>query len=93
MLIISRERKSAGNVLRIEPTFWIAHNILGRVYTRQGRYDEAIGEFRKAIEFAGGANEPVTQLGYVLAKSGRREQAQATLEELKLSATKSYVPA
>ena len=29
----------------------------------------------------------------MLAKSGRREQAQATLEELKLSATKSYVPA
>ena len=71
----------------------IAHNILGRVYTRQGRYDEAIGEFRKAIEFAGGANEPVTQLGYVLAKSGRREQAKETLEELKVSATKNYVPA
>jgi TolB-like protein/DNA-binding winged helix-turn-helix (wHTH) protein/Flp pilus assembly protein TadD len=86
---ILRLRKS----LEIEPNFWIAHNILGRIYTRQERYDEAIGEFRKAIEFAGGANEPVTQLGYVLAKSGRREQAQATLEGLKLSATKSYVPA
>jgi len=29
----------------------------------------------------------------VLAKSGRREQAKATLEELKSAATKSYVPA
>ena len=86
---IVRLRKS----LEIEPTFWIAHNILGRVYTGQGRYDEAIDEFRKAIEFGRGANEPITQLGYALAKSGRREQAQATLEELKLSATNSYVPA
>ena len=86
---ILRLRKS----LEIEPDFWIAHNILGRVYARQGRYDEAIGEFRKAIEFAGGANEPVTQLGYALAKSGRREQAKETLKELKVSATKSYVPA
>ena len=86
---ILRLRKS----LEIEPTFWIAHNILGRVYTGQGRYDEAIDEFRKAIEFGGGAYEPITQLGYALAKSGRREEAKQTLEELKISATKSYVPA
>jgi len=79
--------------LEIEPKFWIAHNVLGRVYTEQGRYEEAIGEFRKAIEFAGGANEPIAQLGYALAKSGRREAAQETLEELKISATKNYVPA
>jgi len=86
---IARLRKS----LEIEPTFWIAHNVLGRVYTGQGRYDEAIDEFRKAIEFGRGANEPVTQLGYALAKSGRREEAKDTLEELKIAATKNYVPA
>jgi TolB-like protein/DNA-binding winged helix-turn-helix (wHTH) protein/Flp pilus assembly protein TadD len=86
---IVRLRKS----LEIEPTFWIAHVILGRVYTGQGRYDEAIDEYRKAIEFGGGAYEPITQLGYALAKSGRREEAKEILEELKISATKSYVPA
>lgn len=86
---IARLRKS----LELEPTFWIAHGILGRVYMGQGRYDEAIDEFRKAIEFGGGAYEPITQLGYALAKSGRREEAKKTLEELKISATKSYVPA
>jgi len=86
---IVRLRKS----LELDPTFWIAHGILGRVYTGQGRYDEAIDEFRKAIEFGGSANEPITQLAYALAKSGRREEAKATLEELKISATKSYVPA
>lgn len=37
--------------------------------------------------------EPVTQLGYALAKSGRREEAKATLEELKSSVTKGYFPA
>ncbi len=86
---ILRLRKS----LEIEPDFWIAHNILGRVYAGQGRYDEAIDEFRKAIAFAGGANEPVTQLGYVLAKSGRPDKARSILQELEVSATKSYVPA
>jgi len=87
--LIPRGRKS----LEIEPTFWITHVTLGRVYTGQGRYDEAINEFRTAIEFGGGAYEPITQLGYALAKSGRREEAKETLEELKISATKSYVPA
>ena len=45
------------------------------------------------IEVSGGSNEPITQLGYVLARSGQREQAKATIEELKLAATKGYVPA
>jgi Flp pilus assembly protein TadD len=35
----------------------------------------------------------MTQLGYALAKSGNREKAQATLEELKSLAAESYVPA
>ncbi|MDQ3042120.1 MAG: hypothetical protein M3R11_07035 [Acidobacteriota bacterium] len=47
----------------------------------------------KAKELSGGSTEPTTQLGYALAKSGNREQAQATLEELKSFAKNSYVPA
>jgi serine/threonine-protein kinase len=79
--------------LEIEPNFWIAHNGLGRVYIRQGHYTEAIAVLTKARELSGGSTEPITQLGYALAKSGNRERAQVTLEELKSIAAENFVPA
>jgi Flp pilus assembly protein TadD len=79
--------------LEIEPNFWIAHNGLARIYIRQKRFAEAVAALNKAIELSGGSTEPMTQLGYALAKSGNREKAQATLEELKSLAAESYVPA
>jgi Flp pilus assembly protein TadD len=66
---------------------------LGRVYIRQGRYAEAIAVLTKARELSGGSTEPVTQLGYALAKSGNRERAQAILAELNSIAAENYVPA
>lgn len=78
----------------LDPNFWVAHNALARVYIRQGRFEEAIAALNKAIEFSGGTTtEPVAQLGYALAKSGNREQAQATLAELKSLAAARFVPA
>ncbi len=79
--------------LEIEPNFWTAHNHLGRVYIHQGRYAEAISALIKAKELSGGSTEPIAQLGYALAKSGNREQAQATLADLKSLAAKRHVPA
>jgi serine/threonine-protein kinase len=79
--------------LEIEPNFWIAHNGLGRIYIRQERYPEAVAASTKAIELSGGSPEPTTQLAYALAKSGRSSEAQAALEQLKLTATTKYVPA
>ncbi|MCY7347508.1 MAG: tetratricopeptide repeat protein [Pyrinomonadaceae bacterium] len=79
--------------LEIEPNFWIAHNGLGRIYIRQERYPEAVAALTKAIELSGGSPEPITQLGYALAKSGNRERARATIEELKSFAAEKYIPA
>jgi len=80
--------------LEIEPNFWIAHNGLGRVYLRQGRFAEAVAELNKARELAGGSStEPLTQIGYALAKSKNRTGAQAILEELKSLAAENFVPA
>jgi len=79
--------------LEIDPKFWIADNGLARVYIRQQRYDQAVAQLKKAIEVSGGSNEPITQLGYVLAKSGQREQAKAIIDKLRLAGTKNYVPA
>jgi coproporphyrinogen III oxidase len=44
---------------------------------------KGIDFLNKVRAFSGGSIEPVTQLGYALAKSGSREQAQVVIEELK----------
>ncbi len=78
--------------IEAEPNFWIAHNNLGRVYIRRGMFPEAIAELERATELSSGSNEPITQLGYAFAKSGRRDQAQATLRELQSRAIEKFVP-
>ncbi len=68
-------------------------NALGRIYIRQERYAEAIAALTRARELSGGGSEPITQLGYALAKSGNRERARTTLADLKSLAAENYVPA
>ena len=79
--------------LELDQNFWLVHNYLGRVYILQGRNAEAIAEFTKARELsAGGTTEPIAQLGYALAISGKRNEALAILKELKSFAAENYVP-
>lgn len=77
----------------IDPNFWIAHLMLARVFIRQNRFDEAIAEAKKAEQFSGGNSEAVSLGSYALAKSGRRDEAVALLEELKSRSIHRYIPA
>ena len=74
----------------LEPNFWMPHFVAASVYIEKGMFTEAIAESRKEYELSGGNVIPFGV--YALAKSGRRDEAQAALQVLlKLSATK-YVP-
>jgi hypothetical protein len=48
----------------------------------KGRHEEAVGFFRKAVEFSNRAPVPVGSLAHALAKTGNREEAQRLLQEL-----------
>lgn len=67
----------------------LRHGTLGLAYEARGLYEQAIEEYRKAYD----ADEDISWrriiMGYALAKSGRRREAQAVLDELKT--TKKYV--
>ena len=78
-------------VLEINPDFWIALLQLGKSYERLGRYDEALEAFRKARE-AGGTTETLSVAGYTYAVSGRKSEAERTLQELMTHSGRSYVP-
>ena len=84
--------EQANKTLEIEPNFWIAHLMLARVYINQNKFDEAVTEAKKAAEFSGGNSEAVSLAAYALAKSGRRDEALAMLEELKSRSNQRYVP-
>jgi len=74
----------------LEPNFWMPHFIAASAYIEKGMYPEAIAESRKEYEMTGGNVIPFGT--YALAKSGRRDEARAALNELlKLSATR-FVP-
>lgn len=76
----------------IEPNFWIAHNLLGRIYVSQERYPEALAEFQKARDLSGfGSIVPIYEIGYTYARMGDRPAAEATIRELKKSASTRFV--
>lgn len=66
---------------------------MGRIYTRQERFAEAIEELSIAKKTSGGSTEPIMQLGYAQATSGDRAAAQAAIEELKTFDRENNVPA
>ena len=61
-------------------------------YIEKGMYAEAVAEAQKARDFSGGRSNPMTFLGYALAKSGKRTEARAVLEGLLKLSTEGYVP-
>jgi Flp pilus assembly protein TadD len=57
--------------------------MLGKVYTQQRKYPEAIAEFGKARELSHGNSEAIGSIGYADALMGDMPKAQAVLNELK----------
>jgi DNA-binding winged helix-turn-helix (wHTH) protein/TolB-like protein/Flp pilus assembly protein TadD len=79
------------STLESHPTFWIALLHRGRLYERDGRYEEALAAFSKAKE-AGGSWTPVALSGFTQAASGHRQAAERTLSEMRAAAERTYVP-
>jgi Flp pilus assembly protein TadD len=63
----------------------------GRVAISRGKYLEALPELRRAVELSREAPEPLTQLGFPLARVGDRRHALETLVRMRY--VLPYVPA
>lgn len=75
----------------VGPSFWIGHFQLASVYERLGNSDLALEALEKA-EALSGNSKMLSLRGYVLAKSGRTNQAEEVLRTLKSIAHERYVP-
>jgi TolB-like protein/DNA-binding winged helix-turn-helix (wHTH) protein/Flp pilus assembly protein TadD len=68
--------------LEMDPGFAVAHYELGQALTRKHMYDEAIAEFQRAIDLSGHSGAFDSNLAYVYAVSGRKEEATKIVKSL-----------
>jgi tetratricopeptide (TPR) repeat protein len=89
-LLVARRYDEAIEKLRqmieLEPESSFAHSQLGITYAEKGMYAEAIAEAQK-VDW--NSTQDQIYLGYVFAKAGKRREALAILNKLKI--TKEYV--
>jgi TolB-like protein/DNA-binding winged helix-turn-helix (wHTH) protein/Tfp pilus assembly protein PilF len=68
--------------LELDPNFAVAHYELGQALEQKHMHVEAIAEFQRAIELSGHTAAFDSNLAYVYAVSGRKEEATRILEDL-----------
>jgi tetratricopeptide (TPR) repeat protein len=81
----------AETALGLNANFWIAHIVLGEAYERMGRTVEAIRELDRAFESSHNS-KPLAIKGYVLARSGRRAEAENIIRTFKSTPRNKFVP-
>jgi TolB-like protein/DNA-binding winged helix-turn-helix (wHTH) protein/Flp pilus assembly protein TadD len=69
-------------ILEMDPSFAIGHYELGQAFGQKHMLDEAIAEFQRAIELSGHSGAFDSNLGYVYAVAGRREEATQIIKDL-----------
>jgi TolB-like protein/DNA-binding winged helix-turn-helix (wHTH) protein/Tfp pilus assembly protein PilF len=79
--------------LDLDPNFAIAYQVLGQAYLAEGMNREAEPVLEKYSALSQGSADSLALLGYSHARLGERSQALRTLDELKATSKKSYVPA
>lgn len=79
--------------LELDPEFWVAHLTMAGFHLADKDTAKAIESLQMADRYAEGeSTQAQALLGYVLARSGQREQAQAVVERLLALARQRYVP-
>lgn len=79
-------------VLSLHPDLAPAHWFLGMTRIAQGHYTEAIESYVSAIERTGRISRLLGYLGHAYGRQGRRDEAEALLQELQQRARDTYVP-
>lgn len=76
----------------ILPDFWIGHYQLAQAREQMGDYEAALDALAKSAGFGGDNSKVVSLRGYLLAKMGRRDEAQSVLRTLESLARGRYCP-
>lgn len=78
--------------LELEPNFWVARLFLGKVFTEQLKFAEAIDQFVRSREASQGNSETIAMIGYVWGLAGEAAKARKILRKMLLIAAQRYIP-
>jgi serine/threonine protein kinase/tetratricopeptide (TPR) repeat protein len=83
----------ARRAVAMAPGFFHGHEILSRLHLQTGAFDEAIAECDQAHQLSGGMLFAFARKGHVLAKAGRRAEAEEVMRRLyRIAATRFVAP-
>ena len=74
--------RALGELLDRDPDYWPALRNMGAVRLRQGRTEEALGYYRRAVERSDGSVHSLAALAYAYARTERTGEAEKILEDL-----------
>jgi serine/threonine-protein kinase len=77
--------RKARQAQKLGPNFFPAQRYVALGYNLQGKYNEAVPEFEKALSLSPGSMLAKSDLGYAYAKAGRRDDAYRLIEEMQRS--------
>jgi DNA-binding winged helix-turn-helix (wHTH) protein/Flp pilus assembly protein TadD len=86
-----RAVKQLKKTMEFDPTFGITYLWLGQVFEQQGLLDEAISHLEKGTSVIGGSAYALAQLAHGYARAGRKNDAQAILQQLRELSQRRYV--
>lgn len=78
--------------IELAPNFWFPHIFISAIYTEKGMYAEAVNAANRARELSPTQTNSHSLGGFALAKSGKTDEARATLEDLLQMSSKRFVP-
>jgi TolB-like protein/DNA-binding winged helix-turn-helix (wHTH) protein/tetratricopeptide (TPR) repeat protein len=82
----------ARRAILMDSEFWIGYVQLGQAYEPTGETDLALAALTDAARFSGGNSKAISLRGYILAKTGRANEAREVLRRLEADAVERYVP-
>jgi tetratricopeptide (TPR) repeat protein len=82
----------ARHSLAVDPSFWPGYHQLAQVQEQRGEMDAALTAVDTASRLSGGNSKAVSLRAYILAKTGRDDEARSILTALEQTATSRYVP-
>jgi TolB-like protein/Tfp pilus assembly protein PilF len=82
----------ARRTARVDSEFWIGYMQLGQAYEQLGNTDLALEALTDAARLSGGNSKAVSLRGYVLAQTGRANEAREVLRRLEALSRERYVP-
>ena len=78
-------------ILETEPTFGVAHKIMGLAYEQKGMSDAALASLHRALDLLGDTPEMIGFLSHAYAISGNREETHKLIERLEEMAKLRHV--